>query len=107
MKWAEFKQLTVGEIIDFTQVLAEASSVEEGAVDPGRQWEGVPIEDAAKELVLTFMDAATPFTGTLELLADTAIAAVSNSTDWVDKALGLARFAAPALNARPLANLPF
>jgi len=107
VKWAEFKQMTVGEIIDYAQVLAQASSVEEGEPTADLTYEGQPIEESAKELVLTFLDAATPFEGTLEMLADTAIAAVGNSTDWVDKAVGIVRFAAPMLDARPLAGLPF
>ncbi len=106
MTFQQFKQMTVGEIIDLAQALAEASSIENGSAKSGVMFKGEPVEDTAKELMMTFLDDVTPFSGTLEMLSDMAIEAVS-STDWVDKALGLVRFAVPMLDAKPLANLPF
>ncbi len=107
MKWAEFKQMNVGQHIDFAQALAKASSIEDGAAQSGVLWNDAPIEDVAREMFLDFLDAATPFEGAIEMIADAAIAAIDNGTDWVDAALKLVRFAVPVLEAKPLAGLPF
>ena len=108
MRWTEFKQMTVREHLEFGDLLAQASTVEAGTAVANLTWkDGRAIEDHAKELVIDFADAATPFDGVLELVADQAIMAAVEMTDWVDKALGLARFAAPILDAAPLARLPF
>lgn len=107
MKWADLKQMTTRELLDYGDRLAAASSVENGPAQSGiLAPSGVPIEDDAKELLLDFLDAVTPFDGMVEAMTDAAIQMAGSQTGWVDKALGLLRFVTPLLDAKPLANLP-
>jgi hypothetical protein len=110
MKWAEFKQLTVRELMQFGDALAKASTVEEGPAQSGVMFQGVPVEEVARTLVIDFLDNGVlrfEEGSLLETLTDTGITLVDSTVPWVDRALGLVRFAVPVLDARPLANLPF
>lgn len=109
MKWADFKQSTVGELIDFTQALADASTIENGPAQSGVLWKGEPIEEVARTMTLDFLDNGIfRFKeGSIgEITTDTGLNLVDNQVDWVDMALRLVRSIAPWLDAKPLAALP-
>jgi hypothetical protein len=110
MKWAEFKTLTVRDLLAFGDALAKASSVEDGAPESGVLFHDQPIEEVARTLVIDFLDNGVlrfEDGSLLETLTDTGISLIDSTVPWVDRALGLVRFATPVLDARPLEHLPF
>lgn len=92
MKWAEFKQLTVGEIADVVQ-----------------DWEAGNDEAGAKEFATDFLDNVVfqfEEGSFLELSSD-AVIQMGVSQGWSSVAGRIGRFASMVLDAKPLANLPF
>lgn len=112
MKWAEFKQMQVRELMEFSDALVRAGSAQATGTDPvdGVMFQGRPVVEHAEELVPDFLDNGVfKFAdgSLMEQLTDTGIAIANSQVEWIDSALNITRMAAPMLEAKPLANLPF
>lgn len=94
MKWAEFKNQTVGEITDTVQFW-ESNSPE--ASEDAKEF----AVDVLDNVILRFKDGSVA-----ETLTDTAITMAAGQY-WTQVAVRLAAVLGAGLNAKPLAGLPF
>lgn len=104
MKWADLKTKTVGELVDVCQAIEEALQGVEGV-----KIDGVPVKEACKELVMDGLDNGVfRFKeGSLaEQLSDGALAMVSTTTDWEERAKMALGPVFAVLELKPLQHLP-
>lgn len=105
MKWAEFKELDVSQLIDAFQAMERGA-----AGEPGVMLVDKPVGEACKELVLDFIDNGLlrfPDGSILENVTDTGLALLQTQGGWEVKARDLVKGFFPWIHRKPLARLPF